>query len=400
MSLIDWKIYCVDESKWVETLSINKPTECPNNAGHTIRAVREINLGPGEINIMSNIGVTGADIFLQKTGVGFELRGLIAGDNITLVEDAQNITINSTGGGGLGETNTVSNIGTGGIGLFKQKTGVDFEFKKINSTSATSGITIVDDTGNNEVDIRLDLNSLTLDATPDGAADYVVTYDASATGYKKVKLNDLPNAAGGETNTASNIGVTGADIFYQKTGTDLEFRGLLGGTGITLVENAQNITINSTGGISSMETILVYDKKTSGTNGGTFTSGSWVTRDLNTLDQSGTEGSLSNNEITLQPGKYHFCITAPGYQTNNHQIRLYNVTDSVVVKYGTSEFAKSGSGRASQSFSRIHHYVDISTAKTYRVEHRCDTTNPNNGLGIATGFGGDEIYTEMMINKF
>lgn len=56
-----------------------------------------------------------------------------------------------TGGGGAGEANTASNVGTAGVGVFKQKTGVDLEFKKINAGS--SKVTITDDTGNDEVDI-------------------------------------------------------------------------------------------------------------------------------------------------------------------------------------------------------------------------------------------------------
>lgn len=66
----------------------------------------------------------------------------------------------STAGGILvttsntGETNTASNIGTSGVGVYKQKTGVDLEFKKINAGS--SKITITDDTGNNEIDIDID----------------------------------------------------------------------------------------------------------------------------------------------------------------------------------------------------------------------------------------------------
>jgi len=54
-----------------------------------------------------------------------------------------------------GEANTASNVGTGGVGVFKQKTGVDLEFKKINAGS--SKITITDDVANNEVDIDIDL---------------------------------------------------------------------------------------------------------------------------------------------------------------------------------------------------------------------------------------------------
>jgi hypothetical protein len=53
--------------------------------------------------------------------------------------------------GGGGEANTGSNVGTAGVGVFKQKTGVDLEFKKINAGS--NRITITDDIGNNEVDV-------------------------------------------------------------------------------------------------------------------------------------------------------------------------------------------------------------------------------------------------------
>lgn len=54
-------------------------------------------------------------------------------------------------GAGAGEDNTASNVGTGGVGVFKQKTGVDLEFKNINAGSPA--ITIIDDAGDNEVDI-------------------------------------------------------------------------------------------------------------------------------------------------------------------------------------------------------------------------------------------------------
>lgn len=56
-----------------------------------------------------------------------------------------------TTGGGSGETNTMSNIGTGGVGIFKQVTGVNFEMKNINVGS--NKITVTDDTANNEIDI-------------------------------------------------------------------------------------------------------------------------------------------------------------------------------------------------------------------------------------------------------
>ncbi len=50
-----------------------------------------------------------------------------------------------------GEANTASNVGAAGVGIFKQKTGVDLEFKKLNA--ASTKITVADDVANSEVDI-------------------------------------------------------------------------------------------------------------------------------------------------------------------------------------------------------------------------------------------------------
>lgn len=52
---------------------------------------------------------------------------------------------------GGGETNTASNVGTAGVGIFKQKSSANLEFKKINAGS--NKISISDDTGNDEIDV-------------------------------------------------------------------------------------------------------------------------------------------------------------------------------------------------------------------------------------------------------
>jgi hypothetical protein len=87
---------------------------------------------PGEINTASNVG-GGSGVFKQKTGVDLEFKSLVAGTNITLTNNTNDITIAAAGGG---ETNTASNVGAGSE-VFKQKTGVDLEFRKVNSTDLT-----------------------------------------------------------------------------------------------------------------------------------------------------------------------------------------------------------------------------------------------------------------------
>jgi hypothetical protein len=55
------------------------------------------------------------------------------------------------------------------------------------------------------ITLNLDVNSLTADATPDGAADYVATWDASASAHKKVLLDNLPGGGGGANTALSNL---------------------------------------------------------------------------------------------------------------------------------------------------------------------------------------------------
>lgn len=54
----------------------------------------------------------------------------------------------------LVQSATASNVGSAGVGVFKQKTGDDLEFKNISVGS--NKVTVTDDTGNNEIDIDVD----------------------------------------------------------------------------------------------------------------------------------------------------------------------------------------------------------------------------------------------------
>lgn len=54
-------------------------------------------------------------------------------------------------GGGSGEANTAANVGVAGVGIYKEKSGVELRFKKLNAGS--NKIAITDDTTNSEVDV-------------------------------------------------------------------------------------------------------------------------------------------------------------------------------------------------------------------------------------------------------
>src|SRR6185503_4616539 len=87
------------------------------------------------------------------------------------------------------------------------------------------------------------------------------------------------------------------------------------------------------------------DQKIQNTAGGTFTSGAWRTRTLNTeAADTGSYGTLASNQITLTAGTYIIRASAPAYRVNSHILRLQNVTAAATVLGGQSAFAHSTAG--------------------------------------------------------
>lgn len=56
---------------------------------------------------------------------------LVAGTNVTVVQNGKSATISAAVPGGSGEANTASDATANGVGLFHQKAGVDLQFKKL-----------------------------------------------------------------------------------------------------------------------------------------------------------------------------------------------------------------------------------------------------------------------------
>lgn len=143
---------------------------------------------------------------------------------------------------------------------------------------------------------------------------------------------------------------------------------------------------------------IIADLKASGTDGGTFTSGAWRTRDLNTeISDADNIVSISSNQFTLGAGTYLICWTANAYQVDRHQTRLYDVTNTSSIRAGATEYTSNSSNVGTRSFG--WHTVTIAGNTTYRIEHQCQTTASSNGFGLQCGFGESETYTVVQIYK-
>ena len=127
---------------------------------------------------------------------------------------------------------------------------------------------------------------------------------------------------------------------------------------------------------------ILVDQKTSGTNGGSFTSGAWRTRDLNTeiADPDGIV-SISSNQFTLQAGSYLIKAHAPAYKVGRHQIALYDITASSYVETGSSAYVDGGESVQTDSFLTAR--FTCSGANVYEIRHQCGTGFNTYGFGVS-----------------
>jgi len=153
------------------------------------------------------------------------------------------------------------------------------------------------------------------------------------------------------------------------------------------------------GGDSFARALLhVQEQQSAGTDAGTFTSGSWQTRTLNTVVTNEISGaSLGSNQITLPAGTYIIEASLPGYRCDLHKGALYNTSDTAFELQGTSEKTTSASAISTRSF--ITGKFTISAEKVFELQHRCSSTKGTDGFGVASNFGVTEIYADVMIWK-
>ncbi len=142
--------------------------------------------------------------------------------------------------------------------------------------------------------------------------------------------------------------------------------------------------------------VKVQDQKTAGTASGTFTSGSWQTRVLNTeVTDTNSDCTLASNQMTLSAGVYDCLAMAPANTVDRHQARLRNVTDSTTLIVGMSMFQNSGT--AVENIASVMGRFTIGASKAIEFQHRCQTTKSTNGFGLEANFDEVEVYATVLL---
>ena len=146
---------------------VSNNTTVVSNINHTINtsnphSVTKTQVGLDNVeNLKTNLTATDAPTINEDSTDGYSIGSIW----IDITNDKGYICLNASTGAAVwteitnqGEVASISNIGTAGVGLFKQKNGTAFEFRSINSGS--SKITVINDTDDDEVDIDVDESNI------------------------------------------------------------------------------------------------------------------------------------------------------------------------------------------------------------------------------------------------
>jgi uncharacterized delta-60 repeat protein len=149
---------------------------------------------------------------------------------------------------------------------------------------------------------------------------------------------------------------------------------------------------------------IISDEKTLGAPGGSFFAGDFVTRDLNTIRGNMNKVTLSSNRITIQPGVFEVRIQAPAYHVQNHQVVLYDVTNDQIALEGSNAFASvevvtllGSQFNGAETLSIVKGTLHVGAQTVFEVRHQCSQTQEDNGFGVVSNIGENEVYTIVRI---
>jgi hypothetical protein len=198
-----------------------------------------------------------------------------------------------------------------------------------------------------------------------------------------------PSWAASPTSVLTTIG----DTLYASAANTLARLGI--GSTNQVLTVAGGVPTWATPAAGAIASACFTDEKSVNTSGGTFTSGAWRTRDLNTSQFNNISGaSIASNQITLGAGTYAINAVLPFYQVVRNQGRLQNITDSTTTILGGSMV---GVDNVAVIASVIGTFT-IAGTKVFELQHQCDTTKASSGFGLFAGFT-TEVYAQIHITK-
>jgi len=212
----------------------------------------------------------------------------------------------------------------------------------------------------------------------DGSSQQWVEFGAAPSGSSITLASYADSAA----RTSAIPSPTEADLSYLQDTNSVE-----------VYDGSAWASIAPTGGIA-----IFNETQSSATSGGTFSSGSWVKRTLNTTVVNTISGaSLASSVITLPAGTYEVHASAPAFDVDRHAMRIQDTTNTTTLVNSNPMFASATYDISNQCIAMGH--FTLAGSADIEVQHRCQTGKAGNGLGVEGNFGENEVYTQITIRE-
>lgn len=338
----------------------------------------------------------------------------------------------------IGDVLNASNLGTGGVGVFINKTSQTLNFRNINAANNTIGVVL--DGANNNIDLNVNVGNIlinnlsgVLNITKGGTGQTtaISSFNALSPAINKGSLitnNSITNlefpvgtdgqilqansatATGlewttngnGSINTASNVGASGFGFFKQVVGDNLEFLNINSGSNkITIALNNPNNEIEIDVDESNLDIanmIGILDITHGGTNASTKTigfnnlspltsKGDLITFDLlhNVRLGAGANGQvLSANSVTITGLEWidpTLGTVTNGLNVGNGGVGVFDSENSGILEFRN---INAGSNKISVSLDVANKEIDIDA-----VESNFSLNNISGTLSISKGGTGE-----------
>ena len=222
----------------------------------------------------------------------------------------------------------------------------------------------------------------------------------------------VPLYAASEVLTAANMNIsagTGVPVFATTVTRDAAF----GGANEKVLAEGQLCYLSSTNvvqyydgaawatvGPTTAQTFAIFNETQAATTaGGTFTSGAWQKRILNTTLINTISGcSIASSVITLGAGTYNVQGWGPAFRVDVHKLRIQNTTAATTIVTGMNAYSPSGAEN-SETHSFANTVFTLTGSTNIELQHRCQTTKTTNGFGTDGATLGDEVYAQIQFIK-
>lgn len=226
-------------------------------------------------------------------------------------------------------------------------------------------------------------------ATADGVESLTAANARTALGLGTAAVEDVGTADNEVPQVDDAAGLTADEAIFATA------------SGLKSVDAATARSLLGISG-SSLDMLLFRQQELTTVNGGDFNAGSWQVVPINTeVVDTGNNGSIAGNVITLSAGSYRYSYGVVGYEVGGFQARLYQTSAPAAVvpnSYSCTGYAPVNPVSNQSVVTGVGRFT-IAGSETFQLEAISLITKAASGFGLAVGVGVGEVYSWISLEK-